>query len=166
MSGDYCCLVSYLWLKFFGLINHLLYLACGRNAAADVELSVDLLKLRLQILSHTMTELLNGVDASLFKQFGKLWADAIDTEEVGMVRPTQDQLLTDACSVSQLLAALGGCALLEQFTYFVDTSGNEFLCINVAYTFDVDNFVIHNDKSLKLMVNIILGANIQKNSLD
>ena len=166
MSGDYCCLVSYLWLKFFGLINHLLYLACGRNAAADVELSVDLLKLRLQILSHTMTELLNSVDASLLKQLCKLWANAIDTEKVGMVRPAQNQFLTDACGFSQLLASLGGCTLLEQFTYLVDTSGNEFLCINVAYTFDVDNFVIHNDKSLKLMVNIILGANIQKNSLD
>ena len=28
--------------------------------------------------------------------------------------------------------------------YFVDTSGNQLLCINVAYSFDVDNLVIHN----------------------
>ena len=84
-------LVSYFWLKFLGLINHLLYLARGRNTATDVELSVDLLKLRLQILSHTMTELLNGVDASLLKQLCKLWANAIDTEKVGMVRPAQNQ---------------------------------------------------------------------------
>ena len=157
-------LVCHLWLKFLGLVDHLLNLARSGNASADVELGIDLLELRLQIFCYTVTELLDGVDACLLQQLGKLWPNAIDAEEVGMVRPAQNQFLTDACCFSQLLATLGGGALLEQFTYFVDTCGNEFLCINVAYTFDVDNLVIHNDKSLKLMVNIILGANIQNNS--
>ena len=102
-----------------------------------MELSIDFLELRLQILCHTVTELLDGVDASLLEQLRELRAYAIDTEEVGMVGPAQNQLLADACGVCQLLAALGGSTLLEQFTYFVDTSGNQLLCINVAYSFDV-----------------------------
>ena len=68
-----------------------------------------------------------------------------------MVGPAQDQLLANTCGLCQLLTALRTCTLLEQFTYLVDTSGNELLCINVAYTFDVDNLVIHNLKVFKLL---------------
>ena len=109
-----------------------------------MELGIDLLQLRLQVLGHTVTELLDGVDASLLQKLGELRAYAVDAEEVGMVRPAQDELLADARGLGQLLTALGGCTLLKQFAYLVDTCGNEFLCINVAYSFDVDNLVIHN----------------------
>ena len=126
------------------MVDHLLNLSNRGHTTADVELGVDLLQLRLQVLGHTVTELLHGVDASLLQQLGELRAYAVDTEEVGMVRPAEDQFLTDARGLSQLLTALGGCALLEQFAHLVDTSGNELLCINVAYTFDVDNLVINN----------------------
>ena len=67
-----------------------------------------------------------------------------------MIGPAQNQLLADACGLGQLLAALGGSTLLEQFAHFVDTSGNQLLSINVAYTFDVDNLVIHNLLVLKV----------------
>ena len=144
-------LVGHLWLKLLCLVDHLLNLADSGNTSADVELSVDLLQLRLQVLSHTVTELLDGVNASLLEQLRELRTYAVDAEQVGMVGPAQDQLLADACSLCQLLAALGGSTLLEQFTYLVDTCGNELLCINVAYSFDVDNLVIH--KSLFLMID-------------
>ena len=91
-----------------------------------------------------MTELLDGVDACLLEQLSKLRTYAVDAEQVGVVGPTQNQFLADACGICQFLASLGGSTLLEQFTYFVDTSGNQLLCINVAYSFDVDNLVIHN----------------------
>ena len=128
----FCCLVSHLRLQFLGLVDHLLNLSHSRNTSADVELGVDLLELRLQVLCHTVTELLNGVDASLLEQLRELRTYAVDAEQVGMVGPAQNQLLADACGIGQLLAALGGSTLLEQFTYFVDTSGNQLLCINVA----------------------------------
>ena len=139
-----CCLVGHLRLKLFGLVDHLLYFADGWYTAADVELSVDFLQLRLQVLCHTVTELFDGVDASLLEQLRELRAYAIDAEQVGMVGPAQNQLLADACGLGQLLAALGGSTLLEQFAHFVDTCGNQLLCKNVAYSFDVDNLVIHN----------------------
>ena len=94
-------LVCHLWLKFLGLVDHLLNLARSGNASADVELGIDLLELRLQIFCYTVTELLDGVDACLFQQLGKLWPNAIDAEEVGMVRPAQNQFLTDAIRPSQ-----------------------------------------------------------------
>ena len=115
-----------------------------------MELSVDLLELRLQVFCYAMTELLDGVDASLLEQLRELRAYAVDAEQVGMVGPAQNQFLADACGLCQLFAALGGSALLEQFAYFVDTCGNQLLCINVAYTFDVDNLVIHNLLVLKV----------------
>ena len=137
-------LVGHLRLKFLGLVDHLLDLADSGHTATDVELGVDLLQFRLEVLGDTVTELLDGVDASLLQQFRELRTYAIDTEEVCMVGPTEDQFLADASGLSQFLAALGSSTLLEQFAHFVDTSGNQFLCVNVAYTFDVDNLVIHN----------------------
>ena len=61
-------LVRHLRLKLLGLIDHLLNFSNRRHTATDLELSVDLLQLRLQVLGHTMTELLDGVDASLLQQ--------------------------------------------------------------------------------------------------
>ena len=63
------CLISHLRFKLLGLVDHLLYLADGGNTSADVELCVDLLQFRLQVLCHTVTELLHGVNASLLQQF-------------------------------------------------------------------------------------------------
>ena len=144
-------LVGHLRLQFLGLVDHLLDLRDGGHSAADVELGVDLLQLRLQVLGHTMAELLDGVDASLLQQFCELGAYAVDTEQVGMIGPAQDQFVADAGSLGQFLAALGGCSLLEQFALLVDTCGGQFLCIHVAYTLDVNNLVIHNLKVFELM---------------
>ena len=58
-------LICHLRFEFLGLVNHLLYLADGGDAATDVELLVDFFELRLQVLSHAVTELLHGVNASL-----------------------------------------------------------------------------------------------------
>ena len=152
-------LVRHLWLQFLGLVDHLLHFAHGGYTTADVELGVNLFQFRLQVLCYTVTELLDGIDASLLEQLRELRAYAIDTEQVGMIGPAEDQFLAAACGLSQFLTALGGCTLLEQFTHFVDTGGNQFLCINVAYTLDVDNLVIHN--LLFLMIHkMILAAKI------
>ena len=83
-----------------------------------MELGVDFLQFGLQVLGHTVTELLDGVDASLLEQLGKLRAYAVDAEQVGMVGPAQNQLLADACGLGQFLAALGGSALLQQLADF------------------------------------------------
>ena len=100
------CLVSHLRLQLLSLLDHLLHLRQGGYTAADVVLLVDLHQLRLQILSHAMTELLHGVDASLLKQLSELRAYAVNTEQVGMVGPAENELLADLRGFSQLLAAL------------------------------------------------------------
>ena len=61
-------LVCHLRLQLLGLVDHLLNLGNRGHAATDVKLGVDLLQLRLQVLGHTMTELFDGVDASLLEQ--------------------------------------------------------------------------------------------------
>ena len=160
--GSLLCLVSHLWFQFLGLVDHLLYLSDCGNTAADVELSVDLFELRLQVLGYTVTELLHGVNTCLLQQLGKLRTYAVDAEQVGMVRPAQNQFLADFCCFCQSLAALGVCTLLEQFAYLVDTSGCQLLCIDVAYTFDVNNLVIHNVKFLVIDVTVLLGQKYKK----
>ena len=109
-----------------------------------MELGVDFLELGLEVLGHTMTELLNSVDTCLLEQLGKLRSHAIYTEQISVVGPAQDQLLGDTCSLGQILASLRGCTLCQQFTYLVNASGNQFLGVNVANTFDVNNLLIHN----------------------
>ena len=93
-----------------------------------------------------MTELLHGVNTGSFEQLGKLRTYTVDAEQVSMVGPLQNQFLADACLFSQSLTSLRGSTLLKQFAYFVNTSGNEFLCLNIANTFNVNNLVIHNLK--------------------
>ena len=88
------------------MVNHLLYFADSGDTTADVELCVDLLELRLQVLCYTMTELLDGVDACLLEQLSKLRTYAVDAEQVGVVGPTQNQFLADACGICQFLASL------------------------------------------------------------
>ena len=132
--------------KFLGLVDHLLNLAHGRHTVADVLSGVGLLQFRLQVLCHAMTELLHGVNTSGLEQLGELRSYTVDAEQVGMVGPLQDEFLADASLLCQGLTSLRGSTLLEQFTYFVNTSGNEFLCVNIANTFNVNNLVIHNLK--------------------
>ena len=107
-------LIGHLRLQFLSLVDHLLYLADGRYATADMELCVDLLQLRLQVLGHTVTELLHGIHTSLLKQFRELGTYAVDTEQVSMVCPLQNQFLADAGCLCQLLAPLGSSAFLKQ----------------------------------------------------
>ena len=64
-------LVGHFGFELLGLVDHLLNLRDGGHTATDVELGVDLLQLRLQVLSHTVTELLDGVDASFFQQLSR-----------------------------------------------------------------------------------------------
>ena len=80
-----------------------------------------------------------------------------------MVGPAQDELLADASLFSQGLTSLRRSTLLKQFAYFVNTSGNELLCINIANTFNVNNLVIHNLKVFSDLINGYDGANLQKN---
>ena len=91
-------LVGHFGFEFLGLVDHLLNLRDGGHTATDVELGVDLLQLRLQVLSHTVTELLDGVDASFFQQLGELRTYAVDAEEVGVVGPAQDEFVASASS--------------------------------------------------------------------
>ena len=123
-----------------------LYLVNWPSTVADVLSGVGLLQFRLQVLCHAMTELLHGVNTSGLEQLGELRSYTVDAEQVGMVGPLQDEFLADASLLCQGLTSLRGSTLLEQFTYFVNTSGNEFLCVNIANTFNVNNLVIHNLK--------------------
>ena len=91
-----------------------------------------------------MAELLDGVNAGSFEQLGKLWAYAVDAEEVGMVRPAQNELLADARGLSQFLAYLGGSSFVKQLADLINSGSLQFLGVNLAYTFDVNNLVIHN----------------------
>ena len=109
-----------------------------------MELLINLCELRLQVLCHAVAELLDGVDASLLEQLGKLGTYAIDAEQVGVVGPAENELFADARGLCQLLAALGGGTLLEQLAHLLNTCGNQLLSISVAYSFDVNNLVIHN----------------------
>ena len=63
----FCFLVGHLRFQFLGLVDHLLNLSHCRNTSADVELSIDFLKLWLQVLCYTMTELLDCVYTSLLE---------------------------------------------------------------------------------------------------
>ena len=93
-----------------------------------------------------MTELLYGVNTSFLEQLGKLRSYTIDTEQISVVSPTENQLFADTSGLCQLFTSFRSSTFFEQLTYFVDTCGNQLLCINVANTFDVNNLVIHNLK--------------------
>ena len=109
-------------------------------------MGVDFLELGLEVLWHTVTELLDGVDTCLLEQLGKLRSYTIYAEQISVVGPAQNQLLGDTSGLGQFLAPLRRSTLCQQFANLVDTSSNQFLGVNVANTFDVNNLVIHNYK--------------------
>ena len=92
-----------------------------------------------------MAQFLDGVDTGSFKQFGELRANAIDAEQVGMVGPLQNQFLADAGLLGDELAARGSLTCIKQLLNSLDTCSNQFGCIYVPNTLNVNNLVIHND---------------------
>ena len=130
-------------LELLGLCNHLLQLADGGDAVAEVLDLVDLDELRLQVGGNAVTELLDGVNASGFEQLGKLAGDALDAEKVSMVRPLEDELLADACGLSHCYAALLAGAFLQQVFGCLYTGFVQLGCIYFADSFYFDNLVTH-----------------------
>ena len=61
-----------------------------------------------------MSELLDGVDACGLEKLSELRTDTLDSVEVSVVCPGEDELAGDAGLVLKSLAACRGCALGEE----------------------------------------------------
>ena len=113
-----CCRVTYglvghAGLEFLGLVNHLLDFGLGGHTATQVFLLIDLSHLGGEIGGNAMTQFLHGVNTGGLQQLSELRADAIDTEQVGMVGPLENQFLADAGFFGYDFASRGSFTCIE-----------------------------------------------------
>ena len=139
-----CASIGHQGLEFLCLLNHLHQFLDGGNAANKMLGVVGFLHLLCEVLGYAMTELLDGIDAGCLEQFGKLRTYALDSEQVGMVGPLQDELLADACLFCQGSTAFRSGTLCQQVLYLNDACLLELRSISLAYALDVDNLVSHS----------------------
>ena len=104
-------------------------------------LLVDLGNLGGEVRGVAVAEFLHGVHAGGLEQLGELRADALDAEQVRMVHPREDEVVTDAGGLLDFLAALRGGAFLKQLGDGLNTGGDELLSVDRADTLDVDDLV-------------------------
>lgn len=128
------------------MFDHLFEFGYAWHAVAETLLIVYFNELGLKVGSHTVTEFLNGVNASSFQQFCKLTSDTVDAEKVGMVRPGEDELRTDAGFLCQCLATSRCSAFGEIFFCCLDACSLELFSVNRSDSFDVSDFVRHNNE--------------------
>ena len=97
-----------------------------------------------------MLQFLHGIYAGSLQQLRELGAYAIDTHQVGMVGPCQNQLSTDTSLFLKSLAACGLCTFFEQCIGILDTYSLQLLTIHGTDALNVNNFVVtHNFDFLK-----------------
>ena len=126
--------------------HHLLYFHESRNAINEILHGVNLFKFRLEVGWHAVAKLFHGVNTSGFEQFAELWSHSVDTHQIGMVSPLEDEFAANSSSFFQSFTSCRFRTFFEQCVGIFYACGNEFGCINFAYTFDVDNFVSHKIK--------------------
>jgi hypothetical protein len=93
----------------FRLLNPISDLCGGRQASDQLLTHVDLLKLGVQIFGLALGQLDDCIHPSLFEQIGILRANALDTEQIYVVDPFQDELLADAALLGDLFSPFGSC---------------------------------------------------------
>ena len=110
----------------------------GGNAPHHRIGGIDFLKLREQIFGNTVCEFAYRVDTSGFKEFGILRTNPVNADQVGMVRPTKNELFFNAevvCekaslrrrahSVQQVMRILDALHV-ERVRDLLGQAGNEF----------------------------------------
>ena len=132
--------------KNLGLVDHLLDHLLGRDDPGEILGLVDLGHLGYEVRSNPVLKFLHGVDTGSLEKLGELRADALDTEEVSMVDPGEDELAGDAGYLLEFLAALRGLAPFEELIYCLNAGGDELLSIDRTYALNVDNLVSHFDE--------------------
>ena len=87
--GDHC-------RKFLCQVNHLLDLVNGRDNLGKVLFLIYFSHLCYQIGGNAMPKFLDSVNTCSFKKLRKLRTDALHTEEVCMVYPSEDEAAIDS----------------------------------------------------------------------
>ena len=90
-----------------------------------------------------MPKFLDSVNTCSFKKLRKLRTDALHTEEVCMVYPSEDEAAIDSGGLLKGLASLCGLAHLKKLVNGRNAGCREFLRISRADTLNVYNFVGH-----------------------
>ena len=96
-----------------------------------------------EVRGVAVAELLHGVHTGGLEQLGELRTDALDTEQVGMIDPSEHPAVVDAGGVFDGLAALRVATLLKELIDGLNADGDEFLSVHRADSLDVDNLVNH-----------------------
>ena len=144
--------------EFLGLIDHLLEFTGGRDSLGAVLFLVDLDHGLFEIGGIAVSEFLDGVDTSGLKQFGELGTDALDTEQVSVVDPGQDEVMTDTGCILEFLAALRALAFLKELRDGFDTGSDQFFSIHRTDALDVDNLISHSVYELRGLNNSHFGV--------
>ena len=132
--GDHC-------RKFLCQVNHLLDLVNGRDNLGKVLFLIYFSHLCYQIGGNAMPKFLDSVNTCSFKKLRKLRTDALHTEEVCMVYPSEDEAAIDSGGLLKGLASLCGLAHLKKLVNGRNAGCREFLRISRANTLNVDNVV-------------------------
>lgn len=83
-------------LELLGFLDVALDFLEGGNALRHRIRGIDFLKLREQVFGNTVCEVADRVDNRGFKEFGILRTDPVNADQVGMVRPTKNELFVNA----------------------------------------------------------------------
>ena len=137
-------------IEFFGPVDHALHFGFGGDSVAKIFGIVDLDELSVKIGSYAMSKLLDSIHSGSLEQFGKLSGDALDTEQVGMVSPFEDESLRDAAFFGEFFASFGSSGAFQQFFGRSHPKSFELPSIYFTDTFDLINFVSHHIRMLVL----------------
>ncbi len=74
---------------------------------------IDSYQLLVEMLRISLCQFGYSVNPCLFQQVGILFTDALDTKEIDVVDPFQDQFLTNTCFLGDFCATLWGSAFFQ-----------------------------------------------------
>lgn len=139
-----CISIGYSRVKLFGLLDHALDFCYRGHAVAQALGVVYLDEFRLQIGSHTVAQLLDGIDPGCLEQLGKLSGHTLDTEQIGVISPLENEFGADPCRLGNFIAAFLRGTPIQQLLGSGYTRLPELVGIGLTYPFDFVDFVAHN----------------------
>ena len=130
--------------ELFCLIYHFLDFSNGGYTFGAMFLFVDFLHGLHEVFGISASKFLHGVDTGSFEEFGKLGTYAIDAEQVGMIHPSQNKVVTDTGGIFQFFPSFRSFAFFKKLGNLFNSGGNQLFSINGAHALDVDDLIIHD----------------------
>jgi len=119
----------------------------GGRDACEALLGVDGGQGDRKVLGVAVLQLLDGVHAAGFEQFGKLWTDTVDAHQVGQVGPAQDLIPAQLRDFDHFTPALRIPAEVQQVFGGCDAGLCQFARVFGADALYIGDAVVH-DRSI------------------